>query len=68
MTKKQALKVLIENAAANVAGAGCGLRAEVTRERQEVVRDAIAKWYESAYGFPLYKSALINMGLPERDD
>lgn len=67
MTKLDALDVVIRHAAANVAGVGTGIRAEVRPlEKVEVVR-AIAILYPYAYGRSLDDSDRFNLRLPCSD-
>ena len=64
MTKKQALAILIENAAENVAGVGCGIRPEVSEERTMRVRWAVVRLYPDAYGRSADENDLRGLRLP----
>lgn len=62
-TKARAIRILIANAAANVRGAGCGIREAVTEEKRKEVVRAIRKMYVYAYGFPFTDNEKHNFGL-----
>lgn len=63
MSKRQALETLISNAAANVAGAGCGIRAEVTNEKRTEVANAILVLWKDVYNYPPDEGFFRNRGL-----
>ena len=63
MTMKQALQILIRNAAANQAGAGCGLRVSITEKERIAVKEAIAKVWDRAFDYPLSANQFYNLGL-----
>jgi hypothetical protein len=67
MTKREALQILIENAAKNVAGAGCGLREPASDKRTKEVRTEVEKWWKDAYSFDLDDSQIRNLGLVTYD-
>ena len=52
MTKKEALKILIESSKRDIVGQGLGFRS-TTEEWREKVRKAIRKMYKYAYGYEL---------------
>ena len=61
MTRKEAIHILIEHAAANCAGTGCGIRSEISENQRIQVAKAILKvWPEKQYG-PNW----FNLGLPD---
>ncbi len=64
MTEAGAIDVLIRFAAKGVAGAGQGLREEITYENQALVAKAIDRLHEKAHGYPPSRSTFLNMGLP----
>lgn len=63
MTRRRALEVLVEHAARNVAGAGHGMRPEVSIETCELVRDAVVRLWPEIYNYPVNNLALRNLGL-----
>ena len=60
---RQALQILIDNAAKNVAGVGVGIRPIITSKTRTQVRDAILQVWWCAYSFECDESALRNLGL-----
>lgn len=63
MTKRRALQILIENAAANIRGTSQGIRPEKSREQRAEVRAAIEKIYQDGYGYPFGPNEAYNLGL-----
>lgn len=63
MTKREALDVLIRNAAENVSGVGQGLRPEVSTGKNAAVVEAIVKLWHDAYAYPVDEQSLRNLGL-----
>ncbi len=63
MTKKEALKILIKNAARLAAGSGTGIRENLTEKTIDEVREAIKTLYKDAYGQEFYENVLFNRGL-----
>ena len=63
MNKRQALQIVIQHAAANVAGVGCGMRPGVSGDEKLRVEIAIRKLYREAYLHTPDESDFFNMGL-----
>jgi len=63
MTKKQALQLLIEHAAENVAGVGVGLRSTPSDTVKVLVREAIEKLFPDAHGREMDRNDFFNMRL-----
>lgn len=62
MTKKEAIRLLIEHAAKNCVGAGCGFHTVPSHDVQVDVSRAILKvWPES---YPIDRNVFRNLGLP----
>lgn len=68
MTHKEALQILIQEAAKNVVGSGVGIREEVTGDKKMRVAQAIRKEYERAYGYAPDRGTFYNLGLPVPED
>ena len=64
MTLKNAIHVLMENAAAGVAGAGCGVRAGISATKREQVVLAIQRVFPIVYGRHPDAKDFHNMQLP----
>ena len=62
MTRKEALKVLIQSSARDIKGMGLGYRS-TTEEWRIEVREAIEKMYKEAYDSECDKSVRYNLGL-----
>lgn len=65
MTRKRALRVLIDEAAKSVAGTGVGIREAVSEKRTALVVSAIRKLHKEAFGWEVTSSDLINRGIYE---
>lgn len=63
MTNRQAIDILIREACRGVAGAGCGIREEVTRKRQLEVVEAARKVSKQAYDFYLDSNFFSGLGI-----
>ncbi len=63
MTKREALQILMDNAARNLAGVGRGIRPSISNEQKMKVIEAIIKIHPDAYGFPADNSYFYNRGL-----
>jgi hypothetical protein len=62
MTKREALTILINNAAAFCYGAGVGLRRIASEDEKRRVGDAIRKVYPDAYGRAMDEFDARNLG------
>jgi hypothetical protein len=65
MTFREALRILINNAAQNQAGAGCGIRSLQSDAERVRIAQAIRNVWPKAYGFPMGDSERLNLGLME---
>lgn len=63
MTKREALRILIEHACQNCAGCGVGIRSIPSFTEIERVREAIQKVWNEAYQYPFHESFFFNNGL-----
>lgn len=63
MTKREALRILIDHAVRDVAGTGCGIRAPLTNEEQRRVVEAMSVIWPQVYGYPLGDNDLFNRGI-----
>ncbi len=63
MTRKKALQILMENAAENVRGQGCGIRPAHSEQKSALVRDAIIRLWKEAYSWDIRSADLFNIGL-----
>lgn len=63
LTKRHAIQVLIEHAARDVAGVGCGVRQEWSRDKHDHVVFVIRFIWTDAWHFPCDDNSLRNMGL-----
>jgi len=59
MTKKEAIKILIESACRDIIGSGKGIR-DTTNEWREKVRQAIKKLWKEVYGRDMTESEKFN--------
>lgn len=50
MTTKQAVRILIRNAAANICGTAQGIRPAITDTERAEVREAVRRVFKSAHG------------------
>jgi hypothetical protein len=65
MTKREAIALLIEHAARNCAGVGCGIRALPSAEEKQRVAQAVRKVWPLAYpGQQCTANDLANRSLP----
>jgi hypothetical protein len=64
MTRADALKVLIREAAKAVAGSGVGIREDLTESRRMDVARAVQRLHREAYGFEAGADTFFNAGLP----
>lgn len=63
MTKREALQILIDHAARNVAGVGCGIRPEISKDELARVVEAMSIAWREAYGFEMQHDDLFNRGI-----
>jgi len=62
MTTKEAINILINEAAKNIRGQGCGIREEITIKRAQKIQAAIEKVYKSFFKREMYESEKFNLG------
>jgi len=63
VTKQEAVRILIRNAAANCAGVGQGFRTLPNESEMSKVKEAIKMlWKASGYQYELTDTELFNMG------
>lgn len=63
MTTKQAVRILIRNAAANIRGTAQGIRPEITDAERAEVREAVRCVFKSAHDREMDDSDRFNLGL-----
>lgn len=63
MTKREALILLLDHAARNVAGVGCGIRPSLDRDELAKVVEAMSIVWPDAYGYEMAPSDLFNRGI-----
>lgn len=68
MTRMQALRILIEHAAQNVSGVGCGIRPDVDEKTKARVGEAVSKVWLTAYQRRICEADYFNLRLPPVND
>lgn len=61
MTVRRAIQVLIQHAAANVAGVGCGIRPVIASADKQELSLAIRTMWSRGYGYPMSESDWFNL-------
>jgi hypothetical protein len=64
MTRQRALQILIEHAARDCVGAGCGYHTVPSEERRMEVSRAVRKLWRNAYDWPITDTDFLNLGIP----
>lgn len=63
MTKRDALILLLDHAARNVAGVGCGIRPPLDKDELAAVVEAMSIIWPQVYGYEMQPSDLFNRGI-----